>query len=91
MNITLETIMAATYLPTPFKCATAVEIEAKLSAEVIQHIDARRLSSAEISRRYPTIRLEHLQKLRRGEPLNFRVLSALIEATGAPVNIRVNS
>lgn len=83
--------MAATYLPTPFKCATAVEIETKLSEDVIKHIDARKLTSAEISRRYPTIRLEHLQKLRRGEPLNFRVLSALIEATGAPVTVRVNT
>ena len=83
--------MAAPYLPTPFKCATAVEIEAKLSDEVIKHIDARRLSSVDICRRYPSIRLEHLKKLRSGEPLNFRMLSALIEATGAPVTIRVNA
>ncbi|MEY9831105.1 hypothetical protein ABIA25_002920 [Sinorhizobium fredii] len=83
--------MAASYLPTPFKCATAVEIEAKLSADVIKHIDAKKLSSIEICRRYPTIRLDHLKKLRSGEPLNFRMVSALIEATGAPVSIQVNT
>lgn len=83
--------MAAPYLPTPFKCATAVEIESKLSAEVIKHIDARKLSSVDICRRYPTIRLDHLKKLRSGEPLNFRMLSALIEATGAPVRLEVNA
>ncbi|WP_107675008.1 hypothetical protein [Agrobacterium sp. LAD9] len=83
--------MAAPYLPTPFKCATAVEIESKLSEEVIRHIDARNLSSVDISRRYPTIRLDHLKRLRAGEPLNFRMLSALIEATGAPVSIQVNA
>lgn len=68
-----------------------VEIESKLSAEVIKHIDARKLSSIEISRRYPSIRAEHLKKLRSGEPLNFRMVCALIEATGAPVSIRVNT
>ena len=83
--------MAATYIPTPWKSATAQEIEDSMSKAVIGHIDARRLTSADISRRYPSIRLEHLNKLRRGESLGFRMLAALVEATGAPVHIRVNS
>ncbi|MDX1216324.1 hypothetical protein GOL99_12340 [Sinorhizobium medicae] len=82
--------MGAAYIPTPWKSATAIEIEDVMSKAVIGHIDTRGLTCAEISRRYPSIRLEHLQKLRRGEPLGFRMLAALVEATGAPVSIRVN-
>lgn len=83
--------MAASYIPAPWKSATAQEIEGAMSEAVIRQIDLRRMTAAEIARRYPSIRLEHLNRLRRGESLGFRMLSALIEATGAPVNIRVNS
>lgn len=82
--------MGATYIPTPWKSSTAQQIEDAMSSAVIRHIDLRGLTTADIFRRYPSIRLEHIQKLRRGEPLGFRMLSALVEATGAPVNIRVN-
>lgn len=83
--------MGATYIPTPWKSATAQAIEDAMSEAVIGHIDERGLTAADIFRRYPSIRLEHLQKLRRGEPLGFRMLAALVEATGARINIRVNS
>lgn len=82
--------MAASYIPTPYKSVTALQIEDAMSAAVIAHIDARGLTAAEIAQRYSSIRDGHLQKLRRGEPLGFRTLSALVEATGAPVNITVN-
>jgi len=81
--------MAATYIPAPWKSATAVQIEETIAEAVIRHIDARGLTPTEISRRYPSIRLEHLQKLRRGEPLGFRMLSALAEAVGLRVNVEV--
>ncbi len=81
--------MGATYIPTPWKSSTAQQIEDAMSSAVIRHIDLRGLTASDISRRYPSIRLEHLQKLRRGEPLGFRMLSSLTEAVGLRVNIEV--
>ncbi|CUW87443.1 hypothetical protein [Agrobacterium genomosp. 2] len=81
--------MGATYIPTAWKSATAQQIEDALSSAVIRHIDLRGLTASDISRRYPSIRLEHLQKLRRGEALGFRMLSSLAEAVGLRVKIEV--
>jgi hypothetical protein len=81
--------MEAASIPASWKSATAQEIEDAMSEAVLKQIDLRRMTSAEISRRYPSIRLEHLSRLRRGEPLGFRMLASLVEATGAPVRIQV--
>jgi hypothetical protein len=81
--------MATCYVPDAYKCVTAREIEDVLTAAIVEHIDRRRLTSADISKRYPSIRLEHIAKLRRGEPLGFRMLSAISEAIGLKVNVQV--
>jgi hypothetical protein len=88
MNI-LETSMAAPYIPSPWKSATAAHIEETMADAVIRYIDDRSLTATDIAKRYPSIRLEHLQKLRRGEPLGFRMLSSLAEAVGLRVNVEV--
>ncbi len=82
--------MAAAYIPNPWKCETAFEIEASLGHDLIKFIDAKKLTPTEINRRYPSVRLGHLEKLRNGEHLNFRMLTAIIEATGAPFAVRGN-
>ncbi|MBB4064061.1 hypothetical protein [Gellertiella hungarica] len=81
--------MAATYIPEPYKCVTASEIEDAMAAAILDRIEQRGLTAAEISRRYPSIRSGHIAKLQRGDMLGFRMLSALTEAVGLRVNIEV--
>jgi len=83
--------MATCYVPDAYKCVTAREIEDVLTMAIVEHIDRRSLTSAEIRKRYPSIRLEHVAKLRRGEPLGFRMLSAISEAIGLRVNLQVSA
>lgn len=83
--------MEAAYIPARWQFATAQEIEDAMSEAVLKPIDLRSTTSAEISRRYRSIRLEHLSRLRRGEPLGFRMLASLVEATGAAVRIQMNT
>lgn len=81
--------MATCYVPDVYKCVTAREIEDVLTTAIIEQIDHRRLTSVDIRKRYPSIRLEHIAKLRRGEPLGFRMLAAISEAIGLRVDLKV--
>ncbi|NKL63287.1 hypothetical protein [Rhizobium leguminosarum] len=76
-------------IPEPYKSVTATTIEDDLGRAVIEHVDARGITAVDIQRRYSTVRADHLARLRRGEPLNFRVLSAIIEALGGKVTTQV--
>lgn len=81
--------MATCYIPEKYKCVTAAEIETVLSDAIVEQLNRRNLTSADISKRYPSIRLEHIAKFRRGEPLGFRMLAAISEAIGLRVDLKV--
>ena len=74
--------MALPCIPEPYKSVTATAIEEDLGRGIIAHLDARGMTAVDVSRRYPSIRAGHIARLRRGEPLGFRMLSSIAEAIG---------
>ncbi|WP_428427330.1 hypothetical protein [Pararhizobium sp.] len=81
--------MGCTYIPEPWKPYTAVDIEDTLGKAILHHIDSRGLGTKDIRPRYKSIRKAHIDALRRGEPLGFRMCTAIIEALGLPIHISV--
>lgn len=81
--------MGVCYIPEKYKCFTISELESQLSVAVSEHIQAKRLTSAEIQERYPSIRAGHIAKLMRGEPLCIKMLGSIAEATGMRWNLEL--
>lgn len=81
--------MGVPCIPEPYKAVTAVQIEDALASAIVQHCDARGIGAADIAQRYPSVRAGHLNRLRRGEPLGFRMLSSIAEALGIELLLKV--
>jgi len=69
-------------IPEPYKSVTAFTIEEDLGRAILSFIDAKGLTAIDIQKRYASIRAGHIAKLRRGETLNFKMLSSIAEALG---------
>lgn len=81
--------MATCYIPQKYRCFTFNELESHLSVALCEHIEAEKMTAADIFKRYPSIRAGHLEKLRNGEPLGLKMLTALSEATGMRFNLEI--
>jgi len=81
--------MGVCYIPEKYKCFSILELEAKLSDAVKEHIQANGLTAVEIRARYPSIRAGHISKLMRDEPLCMKMLGAIAEATGMRWDLKV--
>lgn len=79
--------MAARYIPKPYKCATAEEVEYALSRAAEKRIKQLGLTAAELKRPYPSIRLDHIRRLDNDGTLGYRMSCAILEATGHPVQV----
>lgn len=79
--------MAARYIPSRYKCATASNLEHALSRAADRIVKATGLTAAEIKEKYPSIRLHHLRTLDEGEALGIRMSCAIIETLGGNVEV----
>lgn len=79
--------MAARYIPTPYKCATASKVEEALSRAADGIVKATGLTSPQIKAIYPSIRLHHLRSLDEGETIGFKMACAIIETLGGEVEV----
>lgn len=81
--------MAATCIPEKYRSATAATIEDALRDAILDRIDSRKIACTDIHQRYPSIRKGHLDRLRNGGTMGFRMLAALAEAIGLEPKLKV--
>ncbi|TBY57970.1 hypothetical protein E0H39_29580 [Rhizobium leguminosarum bv. viciae] len=81
--------MGAPCIPEKYRSATAAKLEDTLRDAILARIDARQITSADIHQRYPSIRKGHLDRLRNGDTMGFRMLTSLAEAIGLEPVLKV--
>ncbi|WSH00320.1 hypothetical protein U8P71_17340 [Rhizobium ruizarguesonis] len=81
--------MGTTCTPDKYRSATAATIEDALRDAILARVDSKKITSADIHQRYPSIRKGHLDRLRNGDTMGFRMLTSLAEAIGLEPVLKV--
>jgi hypothetical protein len=80
-------------VPNPYEPRSASEMKERLADAIIAKVDSDRLSAAEISKRYSSIRAGDVQNLRRGEVYRYGIyrLLSFAEAVGVKASIQLEA